>query len=199
MVVTAELTTSALRAARGERLVCEARVLKPGRAIVSPRPRSTLNRPGKPACTSPRASATMAVTAAVALLTPRDHAHDTRLPAARLARRDALLQRARASPTTRPRPSPRCSTPASASPREKFAPFNRLARHAGAARLQFDGERVHLPEATHAALAAYVESGMLSAAQDYDDRRHAAALRHRDGGECLLQHGQRLDGRLRAC
>ena len=49
--------------------------------------------------------------------------------------------------------------------REKFAPFNRLA---DTQEPRFDGERVHLPEATHAALAAYVESGMLAAAQDYD-------------------------------
>jgi len=49
--------------------------------------------------------------------------------------------------------------------REKYAPFNR------ATDLQepsFDGELVHLPEATHAALAAYVGSGMLAAAQDHD-------------------------------
>ena len=49
--------------------------------------------------------------------------------------------------------------------RDKFAPFNRLA---DSQEPHFDGERVHLPEATHAALAAYVESGMLAAAQDYD-------------------------------
>ncbi len=47
--------------------------------------------------------------------------------------------------------------------REKFAPFNRLA---DTEEPRFDGERVHLPQATHAALAAYVESGMLAAAQD---------------------------------
>ncbi len=53
--------------------------------------------------------------------------------------------------------------------REKFAPFNRLADTqepqvvAGA-----DGERVQLPEATHAAMLAYVGSGMLAAAQDHD-------------------------------
>jgi alkylation response protein AidB-like acyl-CoA dehydrogenase len=35
-------------------------------------------------------------------------------------------------------------------------------------RSRFDGERVHLPQATHDAMAAYVESGMLAAAQDYD-------------------------------
>jgi uncharacterized protein (TIGR00369 family) len=32
-VITAELSTSLLRAASGERLVCEARVIKPGRSI----------------------------------------------------------------------------------------------------------------------------------------------------------------------
>ncbi len=47
--------------------------------------------------------------------------------------------------------------------REKFAPFNRLA---DTEEPRFDGERVHLPRATHEALAAYVESGMLAAAQD---------------------------------
>ena len=33
MVITAEVSTSLLRAAGGERLVCEARVVKPGRSI----------------------------------------------------------------------------------------------------------------------------------------------------------------------
>jgi alkylation response protein AidB-like acyl-CoA dehydrogenase len=50
--------------------------------------------------------------------------------------------------------------------REKFAPFNRLA---DTQEPHFDGERVHLPAATHAAMAAYVESGMLAAAQHYED------------------------------
>ncbi len=49
--------------------------------------------------------------------------------------------------------------------REKFAPFNRLA---DTEEPRFDGERVHLPRATHEALAAYVESGMLAAMQDHD-------------------------------
>ena len=49
--------------------------------------------------------------------------------------------------------------------REKFAPFNRLA---DTEEPRFDGERVHLPPATHEALAAYVGSGMLAAAQDYE-------------------------------
>ena len=49
--------------------------------------------------------------------------------------------------------------------REKFAPFNRLV---DTQEPSFDGERVHLPEATHKALAAYVEAGMLAASQDYD-------------------------------
>jgi len=49
--------------------------------------------------------------------------------------------------------------------REKFAPFNRLA---DTQEPHFDGERVHLPQATHEAMAAYVESGMLAAAQDYE-------------------------------
>ena len=49
--------------------------------------------------------------------------------------------------------------------REKFAPVNRLI---DTQEPRFDGERVHLPEATHVAVAAYVESGMLAAAQDYE-------------------------------
>jgi alkylation response protein AidB-like acyl-CoA dehydrogenase len=49
--------------------------------------------------------------------------------------------------------------------REKFAPFNRLA---DTQEPHFDGRRVHLPEATRNAVAAYAESGMLAAAQDYE-------------------------------
>ena len=49
--------------------------------------------------------------------------------------------------------------------REKFAPFNRLA---DTQEPHFDGERVHLPQATHDALAAYAASGMLAAAQDFE-------------------------------
>ena len=49
--------------------------------------------------------------------------------------------------------------------REKFAPFNRLS---DTQEPHFDGERVHLPQETHAAMGAYVESGMLAAAQDYE-------------------------------
>ncbi len=49
--------------------------------------------------------------------------------------------------------------------REKFAPFNRLV---DTQEPHFDGQRVHLPQATHDALAAYVQSGMLAAAQDYE-------------------------------
>ena len=49
--------------------------------------------------------------------------------------------------------------------REKFAPYNRLA---DTEEPWFDGERVHLPEATHEAMRAYAESGMLAAAQDYE-------------------------------
>jgi butyryl-CoA dehydrogenase len=48
---------------------------------------------------------------------------------------------------------------------EKFAPFNRLS---DTQEPHFDGEKVHLPPSTHAAMAAYVGSGMLAAAQDYD-------------------------------
>ena len=49
--------------------------------------------------------------------------------------------------------------------RDRFAPFNRLA---DTEEPRFDCERVHLPRATHEALAAYVESGMLAAAQDHE-------------------------------
>jgi alkylation response protein AidB-like acyl-CoA dehydrogenase len=49
--------------------------------------------------------------------------------------------------------------------REKYAPFNRLI---DTQEPQFDGEKVILPQATHDAHAAYVGSGLLSAAQDYD-------------------------------
>jgi butyryl-CoA dehydrogenase len=49
--------------------------------------------------------------------------------------------------------------------REKYAPFNRLV---DTQEPHFDGERVHLPQATHEAHAAYVASGMLSATQDFE-------------------------------
>jgi butyryl-CoA dehydrogenase len=49
--------------------------------------------------------------------------------------------------------------------REKYAPFNRLV---DTQEPHFDGEQVALPQATHDAHKAYAESGMLSAAQDYD-------------------------------
>ena len=49
--------------------------------------------------------------------------------------------------------------------REKFAPFNRLA---DTEEPWFDGEKVHLPQASHEAAKAYTQSGMLAAAQDYD-------------------------------
>ena len=47
--------------------------------------------------------------------------------------------------------------------REKYAPFNRLA---DTEEPWFDGEKVHLPQASHDAARAYAESGMLAAAQD---------------------------------
>ena len=50
--------------------------------------------------------------------------------------------------------------------REKFAPFNRLV---DTEEPRFDGEKVILPQATHDANRAYAGSGMLSAAQDYDE------------------------------
>ena len=49
--------------------------------------------------------------------------------------------------------------------REKYAPFNRLV---DIQEPHFDGEKVILPQATHDANRAYAESGMLSAAQDYE-------------------------------
>src|SRR3954470_10795475 len=50
--------------------------------------------------------------------------------------------------------------------REKYAPFNRLV---DTEEPRFDGEKVALPQATHDAHQAYVASGMVSAAQDYDE------------------------------
>ncbi|MCY7318657.1 MAG: acyl-CoA dehydrogenase [Ramlibacter sp.] len=50
--------------------------------------------------------------------------------------------------------------------REKYAPFNRTV---DTEEPRFDGEKVILPQATHEAHRAYAESGMLSAAQDYDE------------------------------
>ncbi|MDM0041114.1 acyl-CoA dehydrogenase [Variovorax sp. J22G21] len=49
--------------------------------------------------------------------------------------------------------------------REKYAPANRIV---DTQEPHFDGEKVILPQATHDAHKAFVESGMLSAAQDYD-------------------------------
>ena len=49
--------------------------------------------------------------------------------------------------------------------REKFAPINRLC---DTQEPHFDGEKVQLPAQAHEALAAYVASGMLAAAQDYE-------------------------------
>ena len=49
--------------------------------------------------------------------------------------------------------------------REKYAPFNRLV---DTEEPLFDGDKVILPQATHDAQKAYAESGMLSAAQDYE-------------------------------
>jgi butyryl-CoA dehydrogenase len=55
--------------------------------------------------------------------------------------------------------------------RDKYAPFNRLV-DTEEPRAVDDGQgglRVVLPQATHEAHKAYVESGMVSAAQDYDE------------------------------
>ena len=49
--------------------------------------------------------------------------------------------------------------------REKYAPFNRTV---DTQEPHFDGEKVILPQATHEAHKAFVDSGMMSAAQDYD-------------------------------
>ncbi len=49
--------------------------------------------------------------------------------------------------------------------RDKFAPINRLL---DTEEPHSDGERVHLPAATHTAVSAYIDSGMLAAAQDHD-------------------------------
>ncbi|TXC67485.1 acyl-CoA dehydrogenase [Piscinibacter aquaticus] len=48
---------------------------------------------------------------------------------------------------------------------DKFAPVNRLV---DTEEPWFDGEKVHVPEASVAAARAYAESGMLAAAQDYE-------------------------------
>ena len=50
--------------------------------------------------------------------------------------------------------------------REKYAPFNRTV---DTEEPRFDGDKVILPQATFEANHAYAESGMLSAAQDYDE------------------------------
>jgi butyryl-CoA dehydrogenase len=50
--------------------------------------------------------------------------------------------------------------------REKYAPFNRTV---DIEEPRFDGEKVILPQATHDANRAYAQSGMLSAAQDYEE------------------------------
>ena len=62
MVITAELSTSLLRAAGGERLVCEARVVKPGRSISFTEADVYCETAGKPRAHVARASATMALT-----------------------------------------------------------------------------------------------------------------------------------------
>jgi len=49
--------------------------------------------------------------------------------------------------------------------REKYAPFNRTV---DTQEPQFDGEQVILPQCTHDARQAYADSGLLSAAQDYE-------------------------------
>ena len=62
-ILTAELKTSQLRAGRGERLICEARVIKPGRTISFTEASVWAEAAGARTLVM-RASATMAVTAA---------------------------------------------------------------------------------------------------------------------------------------
>jgi acyl-coenzyme A thioesterase PaaI-like protein len=61
-VVTAELKTSLLRAAKGERLLCEAQVLKPGRSVTFTEAVVWAEASGQRMLVM-KASATMAVTA----------------------------------------------------------------------------------------------------------------------------------------
>ena len=49
--------------------------------------------------------------------------------------------------------------------RDKYAPFNRLA---DTEEPWFDGDKVHLPQASHDAARAFTETGMLAASQDYE-------------------------------
>ena len=62
MVITAELSTSLLRAASGERLICEARVIKPGRSISFTEADVYCEAAGQARVHVARASATMALT-----------------------------------------------------------------------------------------------------------------------------------------
>lgn len=62
-ILTAELKTSLLRAGQGERLICEARVIKPGRTISFTEASVWAESAGARSLVM-RASATMAVTAA---------------------------------------------------------------------------------------------------------------------------------------
>ena len=78
---------------------------------------------------------------------------------------DSAQRQRPALPTTRARPSTRCSTPASASRARNtrpstgwWTPRSRTSTAKGCI----------LPQATHDAQKAYAASGMLSAAQDYD-------------------------------
>ncbi len=48
---------------------------------------------------------------------------------------------------------------------ERFAPYNRLI---DTEEPSFDGERVHLPSATRAAIGAYAQAGLLAAGHDYE-------------------------------
>ena len=71
---------------------------------------------------------------------------------------------------------------------EKFAPFNRIA---DTEEPWFDGEKVHLPESSHAAARAYAESGMLAAAQDQEVRGLVASV--------IVELTEELDDTVESC
>ena len=78
---------------------------------------------------------------------------------------ESLLQRGRASPTTRARPSTRCSTPASAS---RARSSRRSTAWPTPRSRGSTARRCTCPRPATPRRKAYVESGMLAAAQDYE-------------------------------
>ena len=70
--------------------------------------------------------------------------------------------------------------------REKYAPFNRTV---DIEEPRFDGEKVILPQATHDAHKAYAQSGMLSAAQDYEIGGMQLPYTVEAAAQHLLRHG----------